>query len=128
MPIPPRPIDPRSHGVADYGVGAFLLVAFPRLAGIEGTRPARQIRVVAALHAGYSAVTDYPLGLFKALPYRAHLALDAAGAVALAALPFVTGQRKRGRSQWVPNLAVAAFELAVLALTDPATTSDGSAA
>jgi hypothetical protein len=119
MPFPPRPIDSTLHGVTDYSVGAFLMTAFPRVAGIEGTRAARQIRAAGALHAGYSTLTDYPLGIVKAIPYQAHLAIDAAGAAALAATPFVTGQWKRGRKEWVPHVALALFELASLALSDP---------
>ena len=43
------------------------------------------IRTAGAIHAGYSALTDYPLGVVKAIPYKAHLALDGLGALALAA-------------------------------------------
>ena len=118
-PIPPRPVDATLHGVVDYSAGAFLLTAFPRLAGIEGTRSARQVRTAAAIHGGYSTITDYPLGVVKLLPYQAHLALDALGALALAATPFVTGQYKQGRTQWVPHVALCLFELASLAMTDP---------
>ena len=119
MPTPPRPIDSTLHGVTDYSVGAFLMTAFPKLAGIEGTRSAAQIRMAGAVHAGYSTITDYPLGVVKLLPYKAHLSLDALGALALAATPFVTGQYKRGRSQWVPHVALCLFELGSLAMTDP---------
>jgi hypothetical protein len=70
-------------------------------------------------HAGYSTVTDYPLGALKLLPFKAHLALDALGALALAATPFVTGQYREGRRQWVPHLALSLFEFASLAITDP---------
>jgi hypothetical protein len=31
----------------------------------------------------------------------------------------VTGQYSRGRRQWVPHVALGAFELASLAMTDP---------
>jgi hypothetical protein len=117
--MPPRPIDATLHGVTDYTVGAFLLTAFPKLADIEGTRSARQIRTAAAIHAGYSTITDYPLGIVKLLPFKAHLAIDAIGALALAATPFVTGQYKEGRKQWVPHVALCLFELASLAMTDP---------
>lgn len=58
-------------------------------------------------------------GAVRAIPFKAHVALDAAGALALAALPFATGQYKQGKRQWVPHLALAAFELASLAMTDP---------
>ena len=119
MPFPPRPVDATLHGVVDYNAGAFLLTAFPKLAGIEGTRSARQIRMAGAIHAGYSALTDYPLGIVKLVPYRAHLALDAIGALALAATPFVTGQWKKGRKQWLPHVALCLVELSALAISDP---------
>ena len=119
MPKLPQPIDASLHGVTDYTVGTLLLTAFPKLAGIEGTRAATQIRLSGAFHAGYSTVTDYPLGAVKLLPFKAHLALDALGAVALAATPFVTGQWKKGRRQWVPHVGLALFELSSLLMTDP---------
>jgi hypothetical protein len=119
----PRPIDSTLHGVTDYSVGAMLLTVFPKWAGIEGTRSARQIRTAAAIHAGYSTLTDYPLGIVKVLPFKAHLALDAIGALALAATPFVTGQYKKGTKQWVPHVALCLFELSSLVFTDP--TGDG---
>jgi hypothetical protein len=119
MPMPPRPVDATLHGVVDYSAGALLLTALPKLAGVEGTRTARQIRTAAAIHGGYSTLTDYPLGAIKVIPFQAHLALDAVGALALAATPFITGQHKRGRRQWVPHVALCLFELASLVLTDP---------
>jgi hypothetical protein len=115
----PRPIDATLHGATDYTAGATLLTVFPHLVGIEGTRAARQIRVAGAIHAGYSTITDYPLGVVKVLPYKTHLTLDALGALALAATPFVTGQWREGRSQWLPHVALCAFELGSLLLTDP---------
>ncbi len=118
MPFP-RPIDSTLHGLTDYSVGTFLLTAFPKLAGIEGTRSARQVRTAAAIHAGYSLFTRYPLGAVKVLPYKAHLAIDALGAVALAATPFVNGQWKKGGRYWRPHVGLALFEFASLAVTDP---------
>ena len=115
----PRPIDSTLHGATDYTVGTLLMTAFPRLAGVSGTESARQIRIAGATHAGYSLFTDYPLGAVKAIPYRAHLALDLIGALALGATPFVTGQWKKGRRHWVPHVALAAFELQSLLLSDP---------
>ena len=115
----PRPIDSALHGATDYTVGATLMTVFPRLANIEGTPAARQMRAAGAIHAAYAPLTRYPLGIVKVIPYKAHLAIDAIGALALAATPFVTGQHRRGRDQWVPHVAVALFELASLALSDP---------
>ncbi len=119
MPLPPRPIDATLHGVTDYSVGALLATAFPKVAGIEGTRSAGQIRRAGAIHAAYSTITDYPLGIVRLMPFKAHLAIDALGAIALAATPFVTGQWRKGRDQWVPHVGLCLFELASLALTDP---------
>ena len=119
MPVPPRPVDATLHGVVDYTAGATLLTVFPKLAGIEGTRSAKQIRTAGAIHAGYSTLTRYPLGAVKVIPFQVHLALDAIGAVALAATPFVTGQWKQGLKQWLPHVGLAVFELASLAITDP---------
>ena len=119
MPFPPRPIDATLHGVTDYTVGTALMTFLPRLFGVQGTRTARQMRAAGAAHAGYSTMTDYPLGVVRAIPFKAHIAIDAAGAVAVAALPFLTGQWREGRRQWVPHLALALFELGSLAMTDP---------
>jgi hypothetical protein len=119
-----KPIDAALHGATDYTAGALLTTVFPRLAGIQGTPSARQVRLAGAIHAGYSTVTDYPLGVAKLLPYQAHLALDAIGALALAATPFVTGQFKRGTKYWAPHVGVALFELSSLALTDPSGRGD----
>jgi hypothetical protein len=115
----PRPVDATLHGVVDYTAGTLLATVFPRLAGIEGTRSAGQVRTAAAIHAGYSTLTKYPLGIVKLIPFQVHLAMDAAGAIALAATPFVTGQYKRGRSQWLPHVGLCLFELSSLAMTDP---------
>jgi hypothetical protein len=124
MPFPPRPVDATLHGVTDYTAGATLMTVLPRLARIEGTRAASQLRVAGAVHAGYSTVTRYPLGVLKLIPFKVHLALDAAGALALGAVPFLSGQWRRGRREWVPNIAVCLFELAALAMTDPSGRGD----
>ena len=119
MPFPSRPVDSTLHGVVDYTAGTTLLTVFPQLTGIEGTRSAGQIRTAGGIHAAYSTLTDYPLGVAKVIPFKAHLALDAIGALALAATPFVTGQYKKGPKQWVPHVALCLFELSSLLITDP---------
>jgi hypothetical protein len=115
----PRPIDATLHGVTDYTVGTTLMTVFPRLVGLSGTRAGRQIRAAGAAHAGYSTLTDYPLGVAKVIPYKVHLALDAVGAVALAAAPFVTGDARKGRRHWLPQVGLCLFELQSLLLSDP---------
>jgi len=115
----PRPIDATLHGVTDYSVGATLMTVLPNLLGISDTPAGTQLRVAGAVHAGYAMMTDYPLGVVKAIPYKVHLALDALGALALAATPFVTGQYRKGVSQWAPHVGLCLFELGSLLLTDP---------
>ncbi len=83
MPIPR--ISSRAHGVLDYTTGAALLAA-PRMLGLRGTAAGAVLRAAGAGHIGYSLLTDYELGVAKVLPYRAHLAIDAAAAAGLAAL------------------------------------------
>lgn len=115
----PRPVDATLHGVTDYAAAITLLSVFPRLAGIEGTPSARQVRIAGAIHGGYSTLTDYPVGAVKLIPYKVHLGLDGLGTIALAATPFVTGQWRKGRKHWLPQVGLAAFELVALALSDP---------
>ena len=112
-------VDAPLHGVTDYTVGSLLLTVFPRLAGISGTRSARQVRISGGFHAAYSLLTAYPLGAVKLIPFKAPLALDALGALAIGATPFLTGQYKEGRRQWLPHVGLALFELQSLAQTDP---------
>src|SRR3712207_6025178 len=119
MPFPPRPISAVLHGATDYTVGTTLITALPRLVDVEGTDSAKQIRASGAAHIAYSLLTAYPLGAVKLIPFKVHLALDAVGAIAIGATPFVTGQWRKGRKHWVPHVALAAFELQSLLMTDP---------
>jgi hypothetical protein len=115
----PRPIDSTLHGVTDYTVGSLLMTVLPKLAGVEGTETATQMRITGAAHTAYSTLTDYPLGIVKLIPYKVHLAIDAVGAIAVGTLPFITGQYRKGPKHFVPHLALAAFELQSLLLSDP---------
>jgi hypothetical protein len=111
-----KPISPTLHGVLDYATGA-TLIALPQVLGIQGTAAGRVLRVAGAGHAAYSLVTDYRLGVRGLLPFRAHLALDAVGAVGVGAAPFVLGTARKSAKGWVPHVAVAAYELTTVALT-----------
>jgi hypothetical protein len=119
MPFPPRPIDSTLHGFTDYTVGTALMTALPRLLHVEGTETGNQMRATGAAHVGYSVFTAYPPGVVKLIPFKVHLAIDAVGALAVGALPFITGQWKKGRKHWVPHVALCAFELTSLVMTDP---------
>src|SRR4051794_38031505 len=124
MPFPPRPIDSSLHGVTDYAMGATLTTVLPRLLNVQDTESAPQIRVAGAIHAGYSTLTNYPLGVVKLIPFKVHLALDAAGALALGAMPLVTGQWRKGTKHWLPHVGLCLFELSSLLMTDPTGAGD----
>jgi hypothetical protein len=69
------------HGVVDYVVGAALTI-LPRALGMSG-RPAQLLEAAGAGAIAYSLITNYELGVVKALPMKAHLALDALSGAAL---------------------------------------------
>jgi hypothetical protein len=73
-------------------------------------------RIVGSAATAYALLTDYEFGLKRVLPMRAHLALDAAGGIALAAAPFLTGAHRKGLRHWLPHAIVGANEV-LLALT-----------
>ena len=74
-------ISTKTHGIIDYVAGSMLTV----LPEILKTGPlARMLFRSAGVGAGvYSMTTDYEMGVVKALPMQAHLALDAASGVTM---------------------------------------------
>lgn len=117
-------IPTRVHGVLDYATSG-ALVAAPELFRLKDVRAsALAPRVAGAAATAYSALTDYELGIVKALPMKAHLALDAVSGALLAASPWVIGYRRHGVRHWLPHTVVGLSELGV-ALTSR-TDSDGS--
>jgi hypothetical protein len=72
--------------------------------------------VLGAAATAYTPLTDYELGVKRVLPLRAHLALDAVGGAALAAVPWITGAARKGPRHWLPHAVLGGNEL-LLALT-----------
>jgi hypothetical protein len=110
-----KPISPRTHGVLDYATaGATAVLA--RLLGFSSPA-ARTARAWAAGYGALSALTDYPLALKRAVPYRAHGAMDAILAPLIPALPWLLGfaRDRRARNFF---LGLAAVTVVVTALTD----------
>jgi hypothetical protein len=91
----PTPVTSKIHGFLDYMTGAQLQLV-----------PDRHLRIAGAIHAAYSLLTDYELGVVKVIPYRAHLLLDALWVVGVAA-----GGKRR-------HFAVAAWEAAALLMSE----------
>lgn len=106
-----RIIPTRVHGVIDYVTGSALMAA-PELFRLKDV-PASALapRLAGGGATAYSLATDYELGVVKALPMKAHLALDAASGALLAASPWLFGYAKAGRRYWLPHTTVGAFEI-----------------
>ncbi len=110
-----RPIFPTVHGVIDYSTSAAVIAA-PRL-----MRFPREARILCdALAGGYtglSALTDYPLSVRRAVPFKAHGATEAVLGLALPAMPWVLGfARHRAARNFF--FALTALTFVVAALTD----------
>lgn len=96
------------HGVVDYLTDALLIVA-PWLFGFAQGGAETWVPVV--LGAGvivYSLLTDYELGVARVLSMGAHLGLDAAGGILLAASPWLFGFSD---VVYWPHLIIGVFEV-----------------
>lgn len=84
-------IPTRIHAVLDYLVGAILIIA-PFILGFADGSPAQWVpMILGAAAIVYSLFTRYELGLVRLLPMPAHLGLDIASGVLLAASPWLFG-------------------------------------
>ena len=82
-----RLLPARFHAVADYAVAALLILVPPDI--IKGSMVAVAVGVVVGIVvAVVSALTRYPLGLVKVLPFTVHSARDYLAVVLLIASPF----------------------------------------
>ena len=77
------------HAIADYAVAA-LLILVPILAGGPGLAVATGV-TVGIVVAVVSALTRYPLGVVKVLPFTVHSAGDYLAAALLVIAPFALG-------------------------------------
>lgn len=109
------PIGSHLHGALDYLTGTKLIAA-SFLPVLRGKFAGKALRAAGVSHISYSLLTDYELGAVKLLPYKAHLAIDAVGAVGLAAAPYAA--KRDGLDRWIP-VAVGAYELGAVLLSDP---------
>ena len=111
-----RVIPTKVHGAVDLATGPALLAA-PTLLRMNGNRGATiPPRAVGAAAIVSALLTDYEFGLKRLLPMRTHLALDAAGGLALSATPLLTRASRNGVRHWLPHAVIGANEI-FLALT-----------
>lgn len=113
----PRFITPTIHAYLDYPV-ALTLMAAPFALGLGGSHPlAKQLSVIVGVAAFVLTIlTNHRLGVFRVLPYRAHLAADFLVGVVFALAPLALGFS--GLDAWY-YWANAAAVLAVVSLHRP---------
>ncbi|HVM16071.1 MAG TPA: hypothetical protein VM290_00625 [Gaiellaceae bacterium] len=83
-------IPPLVHGVLEYAVGAFLILA-PFLFGFEASAAVAVSIVAGVLTLVIGASSDLPTGLARVIPVGIHFVLDIVIAAALIAAPFLFG-------------------------------------
>jgi hypothetical protein len=113
-----HPITRKQHGIADYTYVPSVM-ASPNLARFaDDTTPARLSRAFAATALVTTLMTRAEWGVVKILPFKAHLAIDAATGIAALAAPWLFGFAKdrRARNSF---LAMGATEIVVTLLTRP---------
>ncbi len=107
----PRVIPTGVHGILDYAASGLNLAA-PSLLGLKDSPAASSIpRLNGAAGVTYSLLTDYELGLVRAIPMPSHLALDAAKGALLASSPWLFGFADRGTRYWLPHVAIGTADI-----------------
>jgi hypothetical protein len=115
--VPKRFIPRRLHGYLDFLTVGLLLVG-PEVFRVRDAPPSIEpVRAFALGVAVLSFLTDYgpkndrlEFGGPRTLSMSAHVKIDAIGAFAVGAMPFVTGSWRRGWNYWAPQLLVASTE------------------
>jgi hypothetical protein len=110
-----KPVSARLHGVLDYATVAAFLNA-PMVFGFHGI-PAAIVYWMAGIHLLMSGCTDFPLGVFKWIPFRIHGVIELLAGIFLLVAPWVFGfaQDPIARNFF---LAIGIVVLLVVAFTD----------
>jgi hypothetical protein len=110
-----KPISARIHGVLDYATVAAFLNA-PMVFGFHGT-PAAIVYWLAGLHLLVTGFTDFPLGLFKMIPFRVHGVIDLLAGIFLLVSPWLFGFASDNAARNF-FIAIGVITFVVVALTD----------
>jgi hypothetical protein len=103
------------HGVLDYTVGLFLIIA-PWLLGFARSGPETWVPVIlGCITLLYSVFTNYELARLRILSFRVHLILDFLSGAFLAATPWLF---KFNDYIYLPHVIIGLFEIAVALLSD----------
>ena len=82
-------LSPRIHGYLDYVVVITFLAA-PTLLGLSGI-PAVISYALSIIHLAVTLLTDFPLGIIKAIPIKLHSTIEFLVSFTLIALPWLLG-------------------------------------
>ena len=106
------------HGILDYAASG-INFAFPGLLGLREDAPWAALipRIDGVAGAGYSLITDYELGVLKALPVPAHLTFDAAKGLFMALSPWLFGFAKNGTRYWLPHVLMGTADVVAAVTT-----------
>jgi hypothetical protein len=85
-----KPISARVHGVLDYATVAAFLNA-PMVFGFTGTTPATILYWLSGIHLLMTGCTDFPLGVFKWIPFRIHGAIEVVAGLFILVAPWIFG-------------------------------------
>lgn len=114
-------ISSKLHGVLDYAVGTLLIVS-PWLFNFATGGVAMWIPVSLGTAAIlYSLVTNYELGLIRAIPFQTHLIIDAVSGTLLWISPWVFGFSD---VVFLPHLLIGVLEIIVVLITNRKTSVD----
>lgn len=110
-----KPISPRVHGVIDYATAA--ATALMPLLSRRSRSATRTAETWAAGYAILSALTNYPLAIKRAIPFKSHGTIDRALGLVVPAMPWIIGfaRDRRARNFF---LGLAAVSVVVTVLTD----------
>ena len=119
-----KPITPKIHGVIDYSTVA-MVAAAPQVLDLPAPAAALCYSLAGG-YAGLSALTDYPLAVKRAVPFKAHGIAETAIGVALPFMPWLLGFSDNRAAR---NLCfgLTALTMVVGALTDWNKRSESSA-
>ncbi len=107
-------IPTRIHGVIDY-LTAGLLILAPWLFGFATGGPAQWVPVILGIViVAYSLMTNYELGMSRAISMPMHIALDVGGGILLAISPWLFGFADV--IVW-PHLVVGLMEIVIAMMT-----------
>jgi hypothetical protein len=111
-----KPISARVHGVLDYATVAAFLNA-PMVFGFSGSTAATILYWLSGIHLLMTGCTDFPLGVFKWIPFKIHGAIELVAGLSILVAPWVFGfsNVSAARNFFV---AMAMIIFAVVALTD----------